>query len=80
MKAADVRDEGADLGGADIDADYDLVACDRDTSAAPRSARITTMQFWRLAGSSNDNFTSPEIGPFQEAHVDEFGATSLLFE
>ena len=80
MDTADVGDERAYLRSTDVDANYDLVACDRDTSAAPRSARITTMQFWRLAGSSNDNFTSPEIGPFQEAHVDEFGATSLLFE
>ena len=80
MDAADVRNEGAYLRGADVDANYDLVACDRDTSAAPRSARITTMQFWRLAGSSNDNFTSPEIGPFQEAHIDEFGATALRVE
>ena len=46
---ANVGNKRADLRGANVYADYDLVACDRDTSA-PRPARITTTQFRRAAG------------------------------
>ncbi len=50
MDAANIGDERTDFGGANVDADYDLVACDGDTSAAPRLARSTTVQSQGFVG------------------------------